>query len=90
MGNELVYRWILREVGATLAPIALKPSLVRLHYLIPMPPFTSLQVAGFAHQLPNAGRLLGWSKRALGALENTDWLLLTWHLADETVVLSLL
>jgi hypothetical protein len=59
IGDELVYRWILREVGTALAPVALKPSLVRLHYLIPQPPFDSLQVGGFAHTFPNVGRLLG-------------------------------
>lgn len=91
MGMNSSIAGFCAKLELLLPPIALKPSLQRMHYLIPMPPFTSLQAAGFAHQFPNVGSLLGWAKRALGALTKDDWLMLMWHLTqDDMLVLSLL
>lgn len=89
IGDELVYRWILREVGAILAPIALEASL-RFHYLMPLPPYGEISMGLGVEKFPDVGDIVLWTKRALAALTNTDWLMVTWQLRGDMLILSLL
>ena len=79
VGEETIYRFVLREVSELVTDVDIRLSAVYNGYPSPLPPYA---VEGDNASDTDMSELLAWAKRALGALAGDGNLVLSWQLVS--------
>jgi hypothetical protein len=89
--DETIYHLILRDVSTILINVDLYFSLLHSTHLVPRTPYSSFapQPDEGRDDVPDVSGDLDWARRALHAIVERGWLLITWQVTPKHYHLSL-
>lgn len=92
LGDETLFRLVLREVDAAIMHLDFDYTVKYADAFHKLQLFQGEQVGIFRsrpYERPDAMEWVNWSKKALGAVTGTQWILLTWQVQGRVLIFSL-